>query len=248
MERKLFARNALLGAVEPKLRQDVAKRLALTEMARGNVLYSPGKAVDRVFFPVRGLIGIVADTVEGGGMDSAIVGVEGGIGLFEACGSRQFFAEAVVQVDGQAAVMNAGAYRDLFAASPAMRSAIHRYVEQLMNETRQAVVCGALHDLEARLSRLILEALERSGTTDTLAVTQETLARMLGAQRTTVAELLSRLHRLGCLTTRRGAVIVTDRPALEAFACSCRASIVDTRAAIWAAPDDACESALAAAE
>ena len=248
MERNLFGRNALLGAIEPSMRPEAASKLILVDLARGETLYLSGNTVDRVYFPVGGLIGIVSDTVEGEGIDSAIVGVEGAVGLFEACGSRQFFAEAVVQVAGQAAVMQAGYYRELFTDSPALRTATHRYVEQLMNETRQAVVCTALHELEARLSRLILEAIERSGTGDTLALTQETLARMLGAQRSTVAELLSRLQRQNCLTTRRGAVILRDRSALEAAACSCRSSIVETRAAIWAAPEPACESSLAAAE
>lgn len=248
MERKLFSKNDLLQAVEPELRPLAASQLSVVELARGNVLYTLGAPVDRVYFPVRGLIGILAETLDGEGMDSAVVGREGAIGVFEACGSRQFFAEAVVQVAGEAATMSAADYRDLFGASAQIRNAVHRYVEQLMSETRQSVVCSALHDLEGRLARIILDSLDRSGTDDVLSLTQETLARMLGSQRSTIAALLSRLQRAGTLRTRRGEIELEDRAALERLACTCRTTMRDARRAIWASSSAACESHLVAAE
>lgn len=248
MERNLFSKNALLKAVEPELRLRFNRSLKVLELFRGDVLYRHGEQLDSVYFPLSGLIGILAETTDGDGMNSSIVGREGAVGVFEACGSRKFFAEAAVQVSGAAATMPAASYRALFDASAAIRTAVHRYVEQLMNETRQTVVCSSVHEVEARLSRLILEALDKSGNDDVLPLTQETLARMLGIQRSTVAEMLSRMQREGVLATRRGAVAVEDRLRLEQLSCTCRHSVRNTSAAIWAAEHAACEAAMIAAE
>ena len=247
MERNLFAKNELLRAVEPTLRPQLAKRLSVIELARGDALFRPGEAVARVYFPLRGLVGLLAETRDGQGVNSVMIGREGAIGVFEACGSRQFFAEAEVQVEGQAAVLSAAAYRELFNDSASIRTAIHRYVEQLMSETRQSVICNSMHGAQARLSRVILEALDRSGTGDTLPLTQETLARMVGTRRTTIAEILSRLQRETIISTRRGALNVERRADLEARACSCREGLRSVCAAIWQSSEPACESTLTAA-
>ncbi|HEX2763898.1 MAG TPA: Crp/Fnr family transcriptional regulator [Allosphingosinicella sp.] len=247
MERNLFTKNVLLGAVEPSLRGRTAARLKSVPLSRGAILYSQGSEVDQVYFPLNGLVGILAETMDGERMDSALVGREGAIGLFEACGTRQYFAEAQVQVAGEAASMSASDYRELFSESEGIRTAVHRYVEQLMSETRQSVVCSGLHDVEARLSRTIVEALEKSATGDVLPLTQETLARMLGAQRTTVAEIMSRMQRDAILVTRRAAISVQDPVALERMACTCLETARYTRRAIWSSDLPACESTMVAA-
>lgn len=238
--------NALLRAVEPAVRSQFKAQFRAIDLRRHHVLYNLGTELDRVYFPLSGLVGIRAETAEGEFIESAIVGREGSIGAFEACGSRQYSAEAVVQVPGRALAMSAAAYRDLFEASPALRTAVHRYVEQLMSETRQFVVCNTLHSVEQRLSRTVLEALEKSGLDDTLPLTQQALARMLGVQRTTVALILSRLQREGITNGRRGVLRVIDMDGLERLACSCRLSLRATRDAISNARQPACEAVVAA--
>lgn len=246
MDGSAFDGNQLLRAVEPAVRSRFAARLQLVDLARDDVLYSQGSQLDRVFFPLSGLVGIQAETADGEAVESAIVGSEGAIGAFEACGSRMFFAEAMVQIPGRAARMSAAAYRDLFDESPSLRTAVHRYVEQLMSETRQFVVCNSLHAVEARLSRILLEAHDKSGVKDTLPLTHQAIAKMLGAQRTTVALIISRMQRDGVLSGRRGTLTIEDRPALEQAACSCRATLQFTRMAIAAAKEPACEEVIAA--
>src|SRR5438067_2187294 len=80
----------------------------------------------------------------------------------------------------------------------------------------------------------VLQALERSGEDGALTATQETLAEMLGVQRTTVTAALSQLQAAGAVRTGRGAVQVLDRQALEQAACCCRETIRRARAEIYA--------------
>jgi CRP-like cAMP-binding protein len=246
MSEDIFSANALLATVEQPVRARFQDRLQRVELQQGQLLYSLGNSLTHVYFPLSGLVGILAETPDGDMIDSAFVGREGAVGAFEACGSRQFFAEAVVKVPGQAGRMTATAYRELFDESPAIRTAAHLYVEQVVSETRQWVACNSIHDLEARLCRTILEALDKSGLVDTLPLTQRTMARMLGAQRTTIAEILARLERDEVLKKRRGEIAIEDRAALERLSCGCRSAMRLARTAIWAAEEPACEAVIAA--
>jgi CRP-like cAMP-binding protein len=134
----------------------------------------------------------------------------------------------------------------LFEASPGLRTAVHRYMEQLISETRQFVVCNSLHPVEARLARLLLEALGKSALDHTLPLTHQALARMLGAQRTTVAMIVSRLQRESVLSGGRGIIKIEDEKALEKLACGCRESLQLTRSEIHADRNPACEEVIAA--
>jgi hypothetical protein len=118
---------------------------------------------------------------------------------------------------------------------------VHKYVEFLLMESRQFVLCNALHTVESRLCRSILDALERSGLERALPVTQESLAQMLGAQRTTIAACVSKLYRDGVLKGGRGTLEILDRPGLERLACSCRETMRYARGELQASYDLACE-------
>jgi CRP-like cAMP-binding protein len=238
--------NALLRAVERPVLAAFDKRIRIVELRRNDSLYNFGADLDYVYFPLRGLVGIQAETADGEFVESALVGREGAIGAFEACGSRQYLAEAVVQVEGSAAQMSAASYRELFEASPNIRTAIHCYVEQLMSETRQFVVCNSLHPVEARLARILLEAADKSGIGRALPLTQQSLARMLGVQRTTIANIVSRLQKDGIVDGGRGVIEIADAVALEAVACSCRSSLQVTLDAIEAVKEPSCEAVIAA--
>lgn len=241
-----FGRNAILAAVEPHLYDRFGPALRSVELGRGMTLYSSGAELERVTFPTRGLIGIRAETADGGFVESALIGREGAVGAFEACGSRQYMAEAVVQIPGSAVQMAAAAYRELFEASPAVRTAVHIHVEQLLSETRQFVVCNTLHSAEQRLLRTLLETRDKSGVGDTLPLTQDMLGRMLGLQRTTVALILSDLEDRGVLTRARAAINLVDLGSLEQLACSCRPALRHVVRAIADSDEPTCEAVAAA--
>jgi CRP-like cAMP-binding protein len=246
MTQEAFERNTILASVEPDLRERFEPTFRTISLDRGDTLYSAGSELDRVTFPLRGLIGIQAETADGGFVESALVGREGAIGAFEACGSRQYMAEAVVQIAGSAVQMSAAAYRELFEASPAVRTAVHIHVEQLLSETRQFVVCNTLHSAEQRLIRTLLEARDKSGAGDTLPLTQDMLGRMLGLQRTTVALTLSKLDDSGVIERGRGTVTLVDAASLEHRACSCRSALRHVVRAIGEQDEPACEAVVAA--
>jgi CRP-like cAMP-binding protein len=217
--------NVLLQAVSPQVRARFSSRFQLVQLNKGDVLQEAGEMVEWVYFPERGLISVQSETVAGEAVESGMIGSEGALGVFEACGSRLSFCRGIVQVPGAALRTKVTHYRELFGACSSLRTAVHKYVELLLAESRQFVLCNAIHPVERRLSRFILDALDRSGSETVLALTQESLAQNLGVQRTTVAACASALQRDGLIRSGRGTLEVLDRPGLERAACSCRPTL-----------------------
>ena len=202
-------RNQLLASVEPDVLAAMRSRLSRVEVDRGQVLHTVGEEIALVYFPITALIALGVETVAGEGVNVSVLGAEGAIGVFEACGSRHAYTRATVQIAGAAWRMPASAYRELFSESAGLRTAIHRYVELLLAEARQFVACNALHTVENRLARILLEVSDRSDTRP-LPITQDSLSQLLGVQRTTVAAGVSALQRQGLIRGGRGAIEILD--------------------------------------
>jgi CRP-like cAMP-binding protein len=225
--------NWLLGQVAPALRARFEPRMRRVELARDAVLQRPGERVERVYFPEGALIGLISAMPAGETVQTAMIGWEGALGAFEACGTRQSAFLAEVKVAGAAWAMKDDDYRRLYEACEPLRAAMHKYVEILLTEARQFVACNALHSVESRLSRSVLEALERACDGRLLPLTQETLAEMLGVQRTTVTAAMAQLQGSGAVRASRGVLEVLDPNLLERAACSCRDALRMARAEIY---------------
>lgn len=235
-------RNWLLKCLEPKVRSQFEAKLRLLELPRGEVLQRQGEQIERVWFPEGALIGLISAMPAGDAVQTATIGWDGALGVFEACGSRQTAFMAEVQVPGSAYCMAADDYRRMFEASDELRVRVHKYVEILLTEARQYVACNALHPVDGRLSRSLLEALERSGEDGaSLPTTQDALAQMLGVQRTTVTAAVSQLQAVGALRTSRGLIEVLDRDRLERNACCCRETLQLARREIYRSEESVCE-------
>lgn len=241
---KNLAGNRLLQTLEPLVATRFADQFQAVDLARGQEVQRPGEIVDWVYFPVTGVIALLAEALDGESVESGLVGCDGVAGAFEACGSHKSFARAVVQIAGAGFRIRASAYRKLYDCSRNIRTAVHKYIELLAAESRQFVACNALHSVESRLSRSILEASERSGAAGVLPLTQESLAQMIGAQRTTVAVSISKLQRRGILRSGRAALEILDAAALEEAACSCRAILKTARQEIYSSDTVSCEAAV----
>lgn len=235
--------NWLLEAAGPGVWDKAGGAPKLAELARGDTLQRQGEIVERVYFPEGALLGLFCGLPSGELVQTAMVGWDGALGVFEACGSRRATYQAEVQVAGPAWVIAVDVYQRAFEACPSLRERVHKYVELLLTEARQYVACNALHSVEERLARSLLEALDRSEAETDLPVTQEVMADMLGVQRTTVTEALGKLARQGLVRPRRGSVEVVDRQEIARRACLCWAVIADARREILSSPMPVCDAA-----
>ena len=186
-------------------------------------------SVEWVYLPEHGLLSLIMVMASGAGIETSIVGREGGVGFIEALGSEKIFTRVIVQVPGSAYRVRAKPYREAFHSSASMRSAVHRQVELLQAESRQAIACHSLHQVKPRFNRWILECQDRAGDIRVMPLKQEFLAVMLGVSRTTVTRIAHDAQKRGLLKYVRGSVEILDRAGLEKGACECRASVQHLR-------------------
>ncbi len=198
-----------------------------------------------VYFPISGLLSLVSTVDTGECLETAMVGFDGVAGLVEACGSQTSHVSCTVQISGRGARAPAAAVRSLMLTDPGFSLQVRRYAEFQLLEARQAAVCQALHTVEQRLARRLLESLDRSGARSVLPLTQESLAAALSVQRTTVTAYAIQLQQSGVIAYRRGQLEILDRTALEAKGCVCR-TVVQTYRTTLGAPDPSRERAVGA--
>ena len=194
------------------------------ELERGRHIYDPGDPMEAVYFPHDCVISLMTLMENGAAIESAPVGREGALGLMAAVGPRQSLVRAIVQAPGSASRISASALHDAWVRSAALRDLVDRHNEALFGHTIQSVACNALHGVEARFCRWLLSCRDRIDS-DTISLTQEFLADMLGVQRTTVTAAAGALQSKGLIRYRRGVVDILDRPGLEAAACECYGAV-----------------------
>jgi CRP-like cAMP-binding protein len=189
-------------------------------LERGSVLQEQGEGVERVYFPHDGIISLLAVMRQGDAIETATIGYEGAVGAFAGFGSRRAQTRAVVQVSGSASRIAASRFRKIAEDSDAVCKIIVRYGEMLLIQIQQTAACNALHPVEARLSRWLLQARDRLESNN-IKLTHEFLSQMLGVRRTTVTVVANMLQQAGLIRYHRGHIEIVDRGGLEARACEC---------------------------
>jgi CRP-like cAMP-binding protein len=212
--------NRLLAALPHEDHGLIAPHLVQVDLERGRLLYDPGDPIETIYFPTDGVISLMTLMENGAAIESATIGREGALGLMAAVAPRQSLSRAIVQTPVRTARMSAAALHEAWEKSPAIKQMVDRHSEALFGHAIQSVACNALHSVEARFCRWLLTCHDRIST-DTVALTQEFLADMLGVQRTTVTAVARTLQEKGVIRYRRGVVDIIDRTGLETLACEC---------------------------
>ena len=222
LERGRF--NRFLATLPPHDFSLLTPHLRTTALERGAMLHEVGEDIKRVYFPHSGMISLVAVMRSGATVETATMGRAGVIGASVGLGGRSATERAIVQLAGTAAWLSAAQFRAAANQSQAIRDLIGRYNDVLLAQVQQSVACNALHALEGRLCRWLLQAHDFTDGND-IPLTQEFLAQMLGVRRTTVTIAARLLQGAGLIRYRRGHIQIMDRPALEGLACECYAAV-----------------------
>jgi CRP-like cAMP-binding protein len=195
----------------------------------GTVLAETGDEVDQVIFPLSGMISLVAVMKDGRAIETATVGRDGVYGEAVAFGPYRSKVRALVQMEMNGAWLASQQFRKAAGANPAIQAMCFKHNEALLAQARVTAACNALHLVEARFCRWLLQTREVTES-DTLTLTQEFLSEMLGVRRTSVTEVASRLQAKGIISYSRGVIRIVDLPALEERACECLQTLREQRA------------------
>ena len=181
-------------------------------------MFEPGAPLDTIYFPQTGVVSLLILTANGETLETTMVGREGAVGLQGGFGTRFSFTRAIAQIGGRFTSVRASRFAELVDGDAAIHSLLSRYTEVLLAEAQQIAACNAVHSGISRLARCLLQSADRVGS-DQLALTQETLAEMLGVRRTTVTLLAQALKEKGLIRYSRGHILITNRKNLEDCAC-----------------------------
>lgn len=221
-----IGKNRLLTALHRKSGNSAIDSLELRPLTLRQELYSPDRPIEHVYFPVNGVVSMLAK-LEGGTMvEVATVGNEGMIGLPLFLGADATPGMAFSQVPGNAYRMTAAHFRELIAAANGFSAVLHRYTQALMTQISQGTACNRAHSNRQRCARWLLLTHDRVGQ-DEFELTQEFLSQMLGVRRATVNEVARDLQEAGAIEYSRGVIRVIDRSRLEAASCLCYTIIRD---------------------
>ncbi len=213
--------NLLLAALPPADLRRILPQLEIVPLRLKEFLHKPGEPIHYVYFPGGGFCSIVSVLEDGTMVEAATIGREGVVGLSATVEENPPSTASMAQSDVAICYrMTADAFRQEMDHCGAFHAAIQRYSQALMSFIMQSAACNAAHSIEQRLARWLLVAQDRMDA-DEFLLTQEFIAMMLGASRSTVGEIAGALQKAGFITYHRGRVAILDRAALEAASCEC---------------------------
>jgi CRP-like cAMP-binding protein len=137
---------------------------------------------------------------------------------------RISLSRGIVQLSGDIVVCSIEGLKSAALQSPKLLSLLFRHEQTVYAQAQQSAACFATHHVQARLCRWLLRARDLSGS-DTLLLTQEYLADMLGVRRTSVTVVAHTLQAAGLIKYTRGKIQILDPAALQEGACECYGSV-----------------------
>jgi CRP-like cAMP-binding protein len=216
--------NRFLATLPPHDFSLLAPHLRTIPLERGVMLHDVGEEIEHVYFPHSGMVSLVAVMQSSADVETATIGRAGVIGASAGLGAKQSVGRAIVQLPGTGAWLSACQFHAAANRSQGIRDLIVRYNDLLLAQVQQSVVCNALHTMEGRLCRWLLQAHDCMDG-NAIPLTQEFLGQVLGVRRTTVTIAAQLLQSSGLIQYRRGLIQIVDRPQLEELSCECYAVV-----------------------
>lgn len=214
------ALNHLLNSLSPKDFALLEPHLEAVDLNPGAVLYEFGEQIRYAYFPTTSIISLLYVLEDGASAETAVVGNEGVLGVTLFMGGTTTPTRAEVQSQGIAYRIKADILLQEFNKGEAIQNLLLRYTQVLITQMTQNAVCNRHHSVEQQVCRWLLRRLDRvSG--NSLNITQESIANMLGVRREGVTEAAGRLQREGLIKYNRGHLEVLDRDSLEVRVCEC---------------------------
>ena len=170
--------------------------------------------------PHRGMLSLQTVLNDGRAIETATVGREGVVGAMAGLGVHISHVRVVVQLQTEVTKIPASRFRKATGESDILRNLCVGYNEILLSQARITAACNTVHVVEARFCRWLLQTADTAGT-ETIGLTQQFLAEMLGVRRTSVTEVARKVQDAGAIDYSRGEIRILDRQILERMSCEC---------------------------
>ncbi|MGA1622956.1 MAG: Crp/Fnr family transcriptional regulator [Synechocystis sp.] len=149
-----------------------------------------------------------------------LIGNEGLVGLSAFLGSMDANNQTVVLVAGAALRIKKTVFDTEVHRPGALKDQLLAYTHIRLENLTQNVACKSHHKIQQQLARWLLSIHDRIEG-KRLLLTQPYIAQRFGVRRASITEAAVKLQETGCISYRRGEILIVDPEGLEAQACSC---------------------------
>ncbi len=215
-----FTQNNILNLLPEATHQSWVPYFENVELAMGQVLYEPGSTLSHMYFPTTAIVSWVYVLENGATTEIAMTGREGVIGMYMLMGGGKTHNQAIVQTAGQAIRIPVHVVLHTFSQEQQVQSLFWMFTRALITQMAQIAVCHRHHTLDQQLCRMLLLILKRIDG-NTVVMTHEVIASLLGVRREGVTMAAQKLMQEGTIRYARGRITILDKPALEQRVCEC---------------------------
>jgi CRP-like cAMP-binding protein len=212
-------RNRLLHKINPKDWDLLGPHLEAMTLKERQVIEVPTKPITHAYFLENGVASVVAVDAEDHRIEVGVIGYEGVTGVPLIMGDTRAQHSTYMLIGGNGHRVAQEALSQAMAKSDALRALMLKSAHGFLIQTAHTALANGRAKLEQRLARWLLMALDRL-TTDTVPLTHEFLAVMLGVRRAGVTVAIHGFERRGLVTTKRGQLTVVNRHGIEQIAGS----------------------------
>jgi len=214
---KTGIRNRLLRKINLEDWDLLGPHLEEVALKERQVIEVPGKPITHAYFLESGVASVVAVDGEDHRIEVGVIGFEGVTGVPLIMGDSRAQHSTYMQIGGAGHRIAQQALCEAMAKSEGLRGLLLKSAQAFMMQTAHTALANGRAKLEQRLARWLLMALDRL-TSDTVPLTHEVLAVMLGVRRAGVTVAIHGFERRGLVTTRRGQLTVVNRHGIEQIA------------------------------
>jgi CRP-like cAMP-binding protein len=212
-------RNRLLQKIHLEDWDLIGPHLETVTLKERQIIEVPTKLVTHAYFLETGVASVMAVNAEDHRIEVGVIGFEGVTGVPLIMGDTRAQHSTYMQIGGSGHRILQEALGEAMAKSEGLRALMLKSAQGFMIQTAHTALANGRAKLEQRLARWLLMALDRL-TTDTVPLTHEFLAVMLGVRRAGITVAVHGFERRGLVTTRRGQLTVVDRGGIEQIAGS----------------------------
>ena len=212
--------NRILLNLPPKESEMLLSKLEFVRLKTHHVLHETGDTLKSAYFCNSGLVSILSVFPDGKSVEVGLIGKEGFVGLPLVAGFRSSPTRAVAQIEGSAFRVDSGTLMLVLRQCPNLERQLQQVSQIMAMQVTQIAACNRHHEVDERLARWLLMSADRTGS-ESVPLTQELLAQMLGTRRSSVTVAAGMLQKAGLIAHSRGDVEIIDRRNLEEAACEC---------------------------
>ena len=221
-----FRQNSILASLNNREYEQIHPHLETIDFTVKKSIYSYGDALTHVYFPLDSVVCLSTTLEDGATVEAGIIGSEGILGISSVFGIKYAVNQAVHLSNKKMLRLRADVLKHLFETCETLRNVVLQYFHALYIQISQTSACNRHHNTDLRLCRWLLMMHDRQQS-DSLEITHEFIAEMLGTRRPYVTTAAGVLQKQGIIECSRGHIEILDRRALEDKSCECYQIIKD---------------------